>query len=64
MDPADDDNLKPEQQLDIAKKMWIGGFFFLPWLWLVNFLFAREYMNKANTPPMVKSCVYFVLLSV
>ncbi|PRP82057.1 hypothetical protein PROFUN_03747 [Planoprotostelium fungivorum] len=58
MDPADDEHLSPDKQIDIAKKMYIGGFFFLPWLWLVNFLFYKEYMNKPNTPPIVKTYVY------
>jgi len=54
MDPADDENLAPEKQLDIAKKMFIGGFFFLPWLWLCNYLFFREHLNKPNSPSAVK----------
>eukprot|EP00027_Filamoeba_sp_ATCC50430_P006246 CAMPEP_0168558706 /NCGR_PEP_ID=MMETSP0413-20121227/10118_1 /TAXON_ID=136452 /ORGANISM="Filamoeba nolandi, Strain NC-AS-23-1" /LENGTH=100 /DNA_ID=CAMNT_0008589855 /DNA_START=17 /DNA_END=319 /DNA_ORIENTATION=- len=54
MDPADDDHLSPQQQLDISKKMFIGGFFFLPWLWLVNFWYGWEYFNKPDTPSQVK----------
>jgi len=35
--------------------MFIGGFFFLPWLWLCNFIYVREYLSKSNTPPAVKT---------
>ncbi len=56
MDPAEDDHLSEQEQVSIAKKMFIGGFIFLPWLWLCNILFFREYMNKQNAPPAVKFC--------
>jgi len=58
MDPSEDDHLAPEKQLAIARKMFIGGFFFLPWLWLCNYLYFREYLSKANTPVEVKKYAY------
>jgi len=62
MDPAEDDNLSEQQQINIAKKMFIGGFLFLPWLWLCNILFFREYVNKQTAPPAVKFYVKGSLL--
>jgi presenilin enhancer 2 len=56
MDPAEDDNLPTNQRVAITKKMFIGGFLFLPWLWLCNVLFHREYMNKPSDPPIVRLC--------
>jgi len=61
MDPSDDDDLAPEKQLKIAKKMFIGGFFFLPWLWLCNYLYFREYLSKPNAPAGVKKFAYWSL---
>ncbi len=59
MDPAQDDNMNEETQIRLTRKMFIGGFFFLPWLWFVNYLFFREHMNKPTTHPSVKFCNYF-----
>lgn len=57
MDPGEDDNLKPEEALGITKKMFIGGFVFLPWLWLCNAIFYREYLyGKPHIPEKVKFC--------
>eukprot|EP01113_Clastostelium_recurvatum_P048178 TRINITY_DN8716_c0_g1_i2.p1 TRINITY_DN8716_c0_g1~~TRINITY_DN8716_c0_g1_i2.p1 ORF type:complete len:100 (-),score=18.33 TRINITY_DN8716_c0_g1_i2:77-376(-) len=43
-----------EKMRNISKKMFIGGFFFLPWLWLVHILlFLREW-RKSTTPADVK----------
>eukprot|EP01117_Protostelium_nocturnum_P009124 TRINITY_DN3268_c0_g1_i1.p1 TRINITY_DN3268_c0_g1~~TRINITY_DN3268_c0_g1_i1.p1 ORF type:complete len:140 (+),score=28.65 TRINITY_DN3268_c0_g1_i1:154-573(+) len=58
MDPAEDDNLNIEKQSQIIKKMFLGGFFFLPWLWLINALYYREYIAKPGReiPSNVKNC--------
>jgi len=54
MDPSDDDNISNEKALGIAKKMFIGGFFFLPWLWLCNYFYFREYLSKPNISSQVR----------
>lgn len=60
MDPEADDHLSPQQQVNITKKskartctlppfqfliVYYGGFFLLPWLWFINFLFWFEYIK-------------------
>eukprot|EP01119_Soliformovum_irregulare_P007738 TRINITY_DN20204_c0_g1_i1.p1 TRINITY_DN20204_c0_g1~~TRINITY_DN20204_c0_g1_i1.p1 ORF type:complete len:102 (+),score=4.89 TRINITY_DN20204_c0_g1_i1:122-427(+) len=63
MDPADDDTISGEKALSITKKMFIGGFLFLPWLWLCNFLFYREYLsNKPQYPPQIRRFAFFSLV--
>jgi presenilin enhancer 2 len=53
MDPTDDvmDN---ETKISVSRKMFYGGFFMLPWLWLVNYLLFRKYFQRRSTPPEVK----------
>src|SRR5689334_13521371 len=64
MDPADDDNLNIEKQTEITRKMFLGGFFFLPWLWLINALYYREYIAKPGkeVPFLIKKCKFYVFL--
>eukprot|EP01117_Protostelium_nocturnum_P009125 TRINITY_DN3268_c0_g1_i2.p2 TRINITY_DN3268_c0_g1~~TRINITY_DN3268_c0_g1_i2.p2 ORF type:complete len:103 (+),score=31.87 TRINITY_DN3268_c0_g1_i2:154-462(+) len=64
MDPAEDDNLNIEKQSQIIKKMFLGGFFFLPWLWLINALYYREYIAKPGReiPSNVKNYVRWSLV--
>jgi len=51
-----------EKMRGICKKMFIGGFFFLPWLWLVNvLLFFREY-RRPSTPADVKFYLRYSLV--
>jgi len=54
MDPSDDDNITNEKALNIARKMFFGGFLFLPWLWLCNYFYFREYLNKPNISSQVR----------
>jgi len=53
MDPTQDvmDN---ETKISVSKKMFIGGFFGLPWLWLVNFLLFYRYFHRRSCPDEVK----------
>jgi len=43
-----------ETQIDVSKKMYFGGYFFLPWLWMVNYLLFRPYMKRQDCPEEVK----------
>ncbi|GAM20199.1 hypothetical protein SAMD00019534_033740 [Acytostelium subglobosum LB1] len=45
----EDAKLEEEKLRGIAKKLWIVGFFFLPWIWLINVLFFIPY-RKVITP--------------
>ena len=57
--PFDPDiELNSEQIKRRSSLLFIGGFFFLPWLWLVNFWYGWEYFNKPDTPPQVKFCIH------
>ncbi|KAF2078403.1 hypothetical protein CYY_000270 [Polysphondylium violaceum] len=44
----EDDRLDEEKMLSVAKKLWIVGFFFLPWVWLINVLFFLPYRKTIN----------------
>lgn len=44
-----------DKKISIAKKMYIGGFFLLPWLWFVNFLYFRKDMNKHSD---IRYCMF------
>ncbi|EGC31256.1 hypothetical protein DICPUDRAFT_40183 [Dictyostelium purpureum] len=34
--------------INIAKKLWFIGFFFLPWVWLINILYFVPHRNNLN----------------
>jgi len=53
MDPTTD-VMDKDTQVDVAKKMFIGGFFFLPWLWMVNFLLFRPNLSRKSCPEDLK----------
>jgi len=53
MDPTED-VMDHETQIDVSKKMYFGGYFFLPWLWMVNYLLFRPYMKRQDCPEEVK----------
>nr|Q54BR1.2 RecName: Full=Probable gamma-secretase subunit PEN-2 [Dictyostelium discoideum] len=44
----EDDKLDDEKMINIAKKLWFIGFFFLPWVWLINILYFIPYRNSLN----------------
>ncbi|RUS35146.1 gamma-secretase aspartyl protease complex, presenilin enhancer-2 subunit [Jimgerdemannia flammicorona] len=48
------DKLAPTEILSIAKKMFWGGFAFLPFLWLVNFMYLWPATKRADAPPELK----------
>jgi len=45
-----------------ARYMYLGGFFFLPWLWLVNFVCYRHTLKLQGTPEPMRKHVFRSLL--
>lgn len=50
-------NLNKESDAGIAKKMFFGGCFFLPWLWAVNVMHYRAYLRDPKIDPQVTKWV-------
>ncbi|KAG0179525.1 hypothetical protein DFQ29_002001 [Apophysomyces sp. BC1021] len=60
------DKLKPEDLVSISKKMFYGGFAFLPFLWLVNFMYFFSASRAPSAPQQLKKsgCVaWFIALT-
>lgn len=60
MDRAEE-QLTPDKMKLIAKRLFIGGFFLLPFLWLVNVFYFRRYYKHPSTPEVVKQYVRYSL---
>mmetsp|Transcript_31052 Transcript_31052/g.81313 ORF Transcript_31052/g.81313 Transcript_31052/m.81313 type:complete len:99 (-) Transcript_31052:429-725(-) len=43
-----------DEKLNICKKYYIGGWFFLPWLWLINFFWFMPYALKDGADPKLR----------
>ena len=54
--------LSEEAMISTSRKMFIGGFFFLPFLWLVNFLYFMDVVRKPSTPALLKKYVWGSLI--
>jgi len=39
-------NMSEQEILNISKKMFYGGFAFLPWLWLVNWIYFHQVLKQ------------------
>lgn len=52
---------RDERDVSIAKKIFIAGCFFLPWLWILLLLRYRSRYFEADCPPALRSCESFVL---
>jgi hypothetical protein len=50
------------QAMNISRKMYLGGFAFLPWLWLINFIGFRNVLKDQNAPEEFKLCKILNLL--
>lgn len=61
MDPPDDPRESKEKVVRISKRLFILGFFALPWLWLINFFYFRKLLSHSATPPVAKRFVYLSL---
>ncbi|KAI9342168.1 gamma-secretase aspartyl protease complex, presenilin enhancer-2 subunit [Pilaira anomala] len=55
------EKMSSEEHVSISKKMFYGGFAFLPFLWLVNFLYFFKTSKQPNAPPALKKYIYFSL---
>jgi len=38
----------------VSKRLFQGGFLFLPFLWLLNYVYLRKYIQRPSCPPEVK----------
>jgi presenilin enhancer 2 len=50
------DKLSGTEILSIGKKMFYGGFAFLPFLWLVNVIYLWPTLKRSDVPPKLRSC--------
>lgn len=50
------DKMSSEEHVSISKKMFYGGFAFLPFLWLVNFIYFYKTSRKPYAPNELKKC--------
>lgn len=48
--------MSSEEHVNISKKMFYGGFAFLPFLWLVNFMYFFQTSRQPNAPKALKKC--------
>lgn len=55
------EKLSSEEHISISRKMFYGGFAFLPFLWLVNFVYFYKTIQQPNAPKVLKQYVYFSL---
>jgi presenilin enhancer 2 len=62
MDRAEE-QLTPDKMKLIAKRLFIGGFFLLPFLWLVNAFYFRRYYKHPATPDVVRRYVRMSLVA-
>eukprot|EP00211_Chloroparvula_japonica_P009951 CAMPEP_0119137826 /NCGR_PEP_ID=MMETSP1310-20130426/24456_1 /TAXON_ID=464262 /ORGANISM="Genus nov. species nov., Strain RCC2339" /LENGTH=102 /DNA_ID=CAMNT_0007128953 /DNA_START=173 /DNA_END=477 /DNA_ORIENTATION=- len=53
----DDPRQSPELAEDVAFKLFVAGWFFLPWLWLMNVVYFRELLVGGRLPPKAKTYV-------
>ncbi|KAI8888454.1 putative gamma-secretase subunit pen-2 [Backusella circina FSU 941] len=55
------EKMSSEEQVSISKKMFYGGFAFLPLLWLVNFMYFFKTSRKPTAPKELKKYMYLSL---
>ncbi|KAI8086918.1 putative gamma-secretase subunit pen-2 [Gilbertella persicaria] len=55
------EKMSSEEHINISKKMFYGGFAFLPLLWLVNFLYFFKTSRKPDAPKELKRYIYMSL---
>lgn len=53
---AENREIGPEE-VSAARKMFLGGFALLPWLWLVNYIHYRGDLGNPSAPPAFKKHV-------
>jgi len=47
-----------KEKVDVARKMFLGGLAFLPFLWLVNLVYFRREFMSPHTPLVLKKCSF------
>eukprot|EP01094_Clydonella_sp_ATCC50884_P020073 TRINITY_DN4078_c0_g1_i1.p2 TRINITY_DN4078_c0_g1~~TRINITY_DN4078_c0_g1_i1.p2 ORF type:complete len:100 (+),score=26.03 TRINITY_DN4078_c0_g1_i1:193-492(+) len=57
MDFQPDIRASKKGQKKVSRYLFIGGFFLLPWLWVVNVLFFAPFLRHPRTPAEVKANV-------
>lgn len=46
-----------QEDVDLARKLWYWGFFLLPFLWLVNYVYYRQALYQPDTTDEMKQNV-------
>jgi len=57
MDPTED-VMDWDTKIGVAKKLYYGGFFLLPWMWLANYFLFRKDLGRLKAPEELKTCAY------
>ncbi|KAI8376756.1 gamma-secretase aspartyl protease complex, presenilin enhancer-2 subunit [Choanephora cucurbitarum] len=55
------EKMSSQEHIAISRKMFYGGFAFLPLLWLVNFLYFYKQTQKTDAPKELKRYIYLSL---
>lgn len=50
------EKLPEEQKVAVARKLYIAGFFLLPFMWIFNFLLFFPILKKEDTPQAARNC--------
>ena len=58
------DRMSPDELVSISKKMFYGGLAFLPFLWLINFMYLFRTSRKPSAPPALKKCKSPIFISI
>jgi hypothetical protein len=58
--PAPPPKTRDEINIDIARKMFIGGCLLLPWLWVLNVILYRRSLFDPAAPAQLKYCTFRV----
>eukprot|EP00041_Stephanoeca_diplocostata_P005275 m.59242 g.59242 ORF g.59242 m.59242 type:complete len:99 (+) comp15676_c0_seq1:128-424(+) len=51
--------LTDEERVNISKKYYIGGFFLLPWLWIINTFWFFPFAVKSGADPKLRKMVVY-----
>lgn len=47
---------RAQQELIVVRKLFFGGCFLLPWLWIVALVFFRKRWNDDAATPQLRAC--------
>ena len=51
------EKLSVDEKYNICRKYYIGGWFFLPWLWILNFIWFFNEARKSSCDPRIRKMV-------